>query len=138
MKATPWMYVLGVAAIAAMLAAPLPAMAQGKGKRFALACIGTKTGSTINFAYRWGKSGEWTEASIRPGKWQLMMWNYDRANENRSPPLQVRYDDDMTDYDNFVVTDIEAYAASKQDCEGEGKTYHFIESGDELFLEEDD
>jgi hypothetical protein len=127
---------VGALGLAALLAAPLPGEAQSK--RFALACVSTLTDHKINFEYRWGKDAEWTAASVGPGNWQLLMWRYNRANENRSPPLQVRYDDDMSKRTNYAITDIEAYAASSENCEDQGKTYHFYVEDGELFLSDDE
>lgn len=120
--------------VLALLAAP---QAEAR-NRFALTCISSATGDTIYFAYRWGTKGKWTEVTADPGQWRMLMWNYDRPNENRSPQLQVRYDDDMSDGENFVVTDVDAFAASSEDCEGQGKTYHFEDRRGELFLVEDE
>lgn len=117
--------------MASILAAPT-----ASAKNFALACVSTATGDTIYFEYRWGND-DWTSVTAEPDQWQMLMWNYDYRNENRSPRLQVRYDDDMSDYENYVVTDLEAFAADGEDCEGEGKTYHFHDRGGELFLVED-
>ncbi len=130
-----WMRcVLAAGVLTAALAAG-PAAARNN--EFALACISSDTGDTVYFAYRWGTRGEWTEVTADPDQWRMLMWNYDRANANRSPQLQVRYDDDMSDGENFVVTDVEAYAANAEDCEGQGKTYHFQNRRGELFLVED-
>ena len=119
------------------LAMALMSVSTGAGaKEFALACVSSATGDTIYFEYRWGND-DWEQLEAEPDQWQMLMWNYDYRNENRSPQLQVRYDDDMSDYENYVVTDIEAFAADNEDCEGEGKTYHFQDRGGELFLVED-
>lgn len=127
-----------VLAAALALASLMPAQAEARGNRFALACISSATGDSIYFAYRWGTKGRWTEVTADPGQWRMLMWNYDHLDENRSPQLQVRYDDDMTDGENFVVTDVAAFAAASEDCEGQGKTYHFEDRGGELFLVEDE
>lgn len=136
MKSRHWLRVMVALSFAAGMVSAVPALA--KGSRMALACIGTKTGDTVYFAYRWGEDANWTEVSIAPGKWQVMSWRYARPNENRSPQLQVRYDDDMSEGENFVVTDIGAHAAVGDNCEAEGQTYHFIVVDDELFLDADD
>lgn len=134
---------LAAAGLAATgLALPLtltyPQEAMAESARFALACIGSETGYTVNFSYRWGNSGPWENSSVGPGKWIKLMWNYDYPGENRSPKLVVRYDDDTSSATNTVRTDLEAYAAKEADCEGQGKTYNFYERGSELYIQEED
>lgn len=115
-----------------------PQRAAAQSTRFALACIGTETGYTVNFAYRWGSSGEWKSTSVAPGRWVKLMWNYKYSGENRSPQLTVRYDDNTTSSTNIVRTDLKAYAASDSNCENQGKTYNFYERGSELYIREED
>lgn len=105
--------------------------------QFALACLGTETGYTINFSYRWG-NGRWTSSSVAPGKWKMFTYKYKTPGVNRSPVLSVRYDDNTTDRSNVVVTDLDAYAASIKDCEAEGKTYNFYQRDTELYIQEED
>jgi hypothetical protein len=118
--------------MASILAAPTVSA-----KNFALACVSSATGDTIYFEYRWGND-DWEAVTAEPDQWQMLMWHYNYRNENRSPQLQVRYDDDMSGREHYVITDLEAYAANDENCEGEGKTYHFHDRGSELFLVEDD
>ena len=115
-----------------------PQRAKAESARFARACLGTETGYNINFSYRWGNSGRWNSASVAPGKWQMLMWNYDYPGENRSPKLTIRYDDNNTSTSNIVLTDLEAYAARQSDCEKQGKTYNFYERGTEIYIQEED
>ena len=115
-----------------------PQSASAQYTRFALACVGTETGYTVNFSYRWGTSGQWRTSSVEPGRWIKLMWNYDRPGENRSPKLAIRYDDDTTSRTNIVVTDLRAYAASQSNCEDQGKTYNFYQRGNELYVQEED
>lgn len=115
-----------------------PQRAQAQSTRFALTCIGTETGYTVNFAYRWGSSGQWKSSSVAPGRWVKLMWNYEVPGENRSPQLTVRYDDNTTSATNIVRTDLKAYAASDSNCENQGKTYNFYQRGTELYIQEED
>ena len=101
---------------------------------FALTCIETNTGYTINFQYRWGEEDGWTSTSVEPGRWRMTWHMYDYPDENRSPQLQVRYDDDLTSSSNYVITSLDSYAAYKKDCEGEGKKYRFWSRHSELFI----
>lgn len=68
----------------------------------------------------------------------MFTYNYKTPGVNQSPTLSVRYDDNTTDRSNFVVTDLDAYAASIKDCEEEGKTYNFYQRDTELYIQEED
>ncbi len=113
-------------------------IASAQPTKFALACIGTETGYSVNFAYRWGSSGEWTSATVAPGKWLKLTWNYKFEGENKSPALNVRYDDNTTGVTNIVRTPLKAYAATHSDCEDQGKTFNFYQRGTELYISEED
>ncbi len=115
-----------------------PERAAAQSTRFALACIGTETGYSVNFSYRWGSKGQWKNSDVDPGQWVKLMWNYDYPGENRSPQLTVRYDDNTSSATNIVRTDLEAYAASDSNCEKEGKTYNFYQRGTELYIQVED
>ncbi|MFM7313228.1 MAG: hypothetical protein ACKO0M_08695 [Cyanobium sp.] len=127
-----------LASLVIPFAAIQPQSASAQSARFALACIGTETGYTVNFNYRWGTSGQWRSSSVEPGRWIKLMWNYDYPGENRSPKLTVRYDDDATSRTNIVLTDLKVYAASQSNCEAQGKTYNFYQRGNELYIREED
>lgn len=122
-----------------LLLLPLAQMpsAHAGAARYALACVGTETGYTVNFSYRWGSEG-WRQMSVAPGKWIKLYWTYEYAGQNRSPTLTIRYDDDLTNRSNFVRTDLKAYAAEYLNCEDQGKTYNFYTRGDELYVQEED
>lgn len=104
--------------------------------RFALACIGTKTSYGINFEYRWG-NGSWQASRTNPGVWQQLMWNYDYFGQNRSPALSVRFDSDPTSRINMNVLRLNPAAASQRNCQTDGRTYNFYESGGRIVLLED-
>jgi hypothetical protein len=124
------------AALAALLLAAAPAHAAET--QYALTCVGTNTDYTIYYQYRWGEDGEWHDASVDPGKWKNHTWDYDYPGEDESPQFMIRYDDDLSDGENQVITRLESYAAEYNDCEDEGKTYDFYEQDDELFVQEND
>ena len=130
------------ASVASLLLLPLslsqPLAASAQSARFALTCVGTETGYTIPFTYRWGNSGQWRSASVEPGRWVKLMWNYDYAGENRSPQLRIRYDDNTTRAVNIVNTPLNSYAASSSNCEDQGKTYNFYQRNNELYVQEED
>lgn len=105
---------------------------------FALTCVSSATGDTIYFEYRWGSDDDWESVSAEPDSWQMLMWKYDEYDVNNSPQLQIRFDDDLSRFENYVRVDLESYAATSEDCEGEGKTYHFHDDGGELDIHADD
>lgn len=121
--------------LAATVHAP-EALAQGT--QFSLTCIGTETGDTINFQYRWGPDGEWRTTRVQPGKWQAISYRYRYEGENRAPQLEVRFDDDMTSDVNMVRQKLNSYAARTSHCESEGYTYNFFNRRGELFLMTDE
>lgn len=120
---------------AAALHAPT---AQAAGERFALTCIGTEIGGVVHFQYRWGPSDEWKTASAKPGRWQAITYQYRFPGENRSPKLELRYDDDLSSRANWVRQKVNSFAARSHDCEGQGFTYNFVARSGELFLETED
>lgn len=125
----------------AVLAALLSCFASGTVRAealYALTCVGTNTEYTINYEYRWGEDDEWKTASVEPGHWKMHSWDYDYPGEASSPQLAIRYDDDLGDGANHVVTNLDSYAAEYKNCEDEGKTYDFWERDNELFVQEND
>ena len=129
---------MSVAAVRVMglaIVGGIAADAMAAGSTHALTCIGTNTGESVNFSYRWGESGDWQGTTVRPGKWILLSWRYKYADYNRSPTLEVRYDDDYTDVAHMVRTKLNSYAVSDhRDCEGQGLRYEFRLRGNELYL----
>jgi hypothetical protein len=67
-----------------------------------------------------------------------MTWNYDYPGQNSGPRLYVHYDNDATDGENYVRTEIVPYAARGMDCENAGKTYNFYQRGNLLYIQEED
>jgi hypothetical protein len=120
-------------AAALLLCTASPARAEAT---MALTCIETDTNYTIRYQYRWGDNDEWKDTSVEPGYWNEHWWEYDYPGENRSPTFQVRYDDDLGEGSNFVITKLSSYAAESKDCEGEGKTFEFWADGNELNIGE--
>ncbi|MGC9505032.1 hypothetical protein [Baaleninema sp.] len=114
----------------------LPTQANSRA-RFALTCVGTETGDTINFQARWGSNDTWESYSVRPGRWAMFTHDYDYPGENRSPQFQIRYDDDLSSDVHIVITDLDSYAAENRYCEGEGATYTFHSRGLELYVVEE-
>lgn len=106
--------------------------------RHALVCVGTETGETVNFQARWGDDGAWSAKSIAPGKWQILTYPYDYPGENRSPALQIRFDDDLSSKSHMVIVKVNAYAAVGENCEKEGATHNFREQNGVLELFKED
>lgn len=120
-------------AIAAGALSPLQAEAASD-TRFALTCLGTKTNETIRFQYRWGSDDSWTSDSVGPGQWKMYSYRYAYEGENRSPVLQIRYDDDFSSDTHYVTTKLNSYAARNRYCEAEGYRYNFRLRGLELYV----
>ena len=106
--------------------------------KHALVCIGTEMGETVNFQSRWGEDGTWSANSVAPGKWRILSYPYDYPGENRSPQLQVRFDDDLSNKSRMVIVKVDAYAAAGKNCEKEGATYNFQERNGVLDLFRED
>lgn len=106
--------------------------------RHALVCIGTETGEAVNFQSRWGDDGTWSSNSVAPGKWRILSYPYDYPGENRSPGLQVRFDDDLSSDRHMVIVKVDAYAAAGKSCEKEGATYNFYARSGVLDLVRED
>jgi len=79
--------------------------------RYALACVGTETGGKVNFQVRWGSNDSWVATSVNPGKWKVLTHQYDYPGENKSPQLQIRFDDDLSNDSHMVIVDLNAYAS---------------------------
>ena len=128
-------------ALPLLLLAQIPLLSsptQAQQTRYALTCLGTNTGTRVSFQYRWGGSGSWNENTAEPGKWTKMLWEYQTPGQNRSPNLTVRYDDNVTAAQNFVVTSLLSYSAKDLNCERSGKTYNFYLKGSELIIRAED
>jgi len=119
---------MALAATSMLFAAP------ARAADFALTCVGTETGYTIHFQYRWGKDDDWKRVSVAPGKWQLLRYTYAEPGRHYSPQLQIRYDDDLSDGERYVITPLETYAATRENCEKQGRTFNFEEDGSELVV----
>ncbi|GAB4216399.1 MAG: hypothetical protein OHK0012_18590 [Synechococcales cyanobacterium] len=105
--------------------------------RFAMTCVGTEVGETLNFSYRWGTTGSWTDSSVDPEEWLILTWRYDTPNQNESPVLSIRYDADFTSGTSFVIEELESYASPiDKNCADYGKTYNFYtdKTGNQLML----
>jgi hypothetical protein len=57
--------------------------------RFGVVGIENATLTTISFQHRWG-DGQWVEEVISPGARKWYWWEYQQANEDSSPPFNVR------------------------------------------------
>lgn len=126
---------LGVLTLGAFSMAP---DAQASGTQHALTCVGTETGETVYFQYRWGLSGEWRRSEATPGHWQVITYRYRYAGENSAPQLELRFDDDLSSGVNMVRQKLKSYAARTRNCEAEGYTYNFVDRAGELFLHSDE
>lgn len=63
--------------------------------RFAVVGIENTTRATIHLQHRWG-DGQWSEDVLAPGARKWYWHEYARADENKSPPFNVRFDSDLS------------------------------------------
>ena len=124
-------FVMGAALIVSSLVAT-PVFAQ---EHYAVTCISTATDTTVHFFYRYGNN-EWKLIEVSPGESHYMSWEYDYANQNRSPQLQIRYND-IPDTQHFTTYNVKGYASSSQNCV-EGKQYEFYFLNGAIMLREVD
>jgi hypothetical protein len=106
-----------------------PAGAQYQDTHYAAVTIANPTGATLHYQFRWGETGAWQSFSLPPGSRRLHTWEYDYANQNRSPVPYLRYDwiGGNAQFDEKVHR-LEAYAVPARQFEG-SKQYYFRYAG---------
>ncbi len=84
--------------------------------KMALTCISNKTDFTVKYQAHWS-DGSWTSYTLTPNQWRSHTWNYDFANENRSPKFYVRFDENLqqtgSQYQSYYLTQ---FSAVDSDC----------------------
>ena len=103
--------------------------------RYGVACIFNKTTAHIKFQAKIG-NGQWQEFTLNPNANRWFAHKYSNANQNSSPPLEVKFDSDLRRNSLFNLTyKLPRRAAEGDTCE-EGKPYAFVyESGDRNFID---
>jgi opacity protein-like surface antigen len=109
---------------AALLSSALIAQASSEDDFYELVCIHNDTDLTISFRYRWG-NGSWTTAQVQPGYVRPIWWEYDYANQDRSPNLSIRFDRDLSSDSSIKSYNLETSSAPTINCRDYGRDYHF-------------
>ncbi len=123
-----------VVALATMVAAFGFTTAQAA-NRYGVACVFNKTTVPIKFQVKIG-NGQWQEFTLNPNANRWFAHKYNNANQNSSPPLEVKFDSDLRRNSLFNLTyKLPRRAAEGDTCE-EGKPFAFVyESGDRNFID---
>ena len=92
--------------------------------RYGVVCIHNKTAVPINFQAKVG-NGQWQHFTLAPGADHWFAHKYDVQNQDKSPPLEVKFDSDLRRDSLFNLEyRLERRAAQGESC-GEGKAYAF-------------
>jgi len=119
------MFTRPLAALALTVAATLGLSGTAKAdNHYAVVGLRNDTNVPLNFTYRWGDHGEWKERTIPAGGRMWFSWTYDYPNENRSPWLYIKVDEDLSDNDSFATYRLRAAAAVGQSYD-QGKKHAF-------------
>jgi hypothetical protein len=104
--------------------------------RYGVVCLMNETGVTINYIYKVGNNGTWQEQQLEPNGRRWFWHQYDRANEDRSPPFYIKFDSDLRAGRRFAIEyHLTRYAAIGQGCEC-GKRYAFrYDRGDRRYID---
>ncbi|MBR0840879.1 hypothetical protein JQ607_11830 [Bradyrhizobium liaoningense] len=92
-------------------------------KHYGVVCVRNNTRANITYMRKVGEGG-WETRFIEPGGEWRMAHRYDRANENSSPKVHVKYDADATGRNFTQFKDLERRAAVGDTCQ-EGYVYAF-------------
>ena len=101
--------------------------------RFGVVGIENKTRVPIRLQHRWG-DGEWRVDLLGPGTRKWYWWEYQAANENRSPPFHVKFDSDLSPGQFFEKYDLKKRAAPAHDWDFAHK-YVFKYNGNTSFVD---
>ncbi len=106
----------------------VPTQAQAATNKYGMVSIKNPTGMRINYYFRWGKDADWKSFSVDAGSTRWHSWEYDFANENRSPTPQIKFDEDLVGDATWRAYSLEAYRAPTQEIEY-AKKYKFGKKG---------
>lgn len=82
---------VGLSLMMTLPIAPAGATAQGKDNWYASVTIANPTRNDIHYQFRWG-DGAWKRYSIPPGATMTHTYDYEYANQNRSPRPCISFD----------------------------------------------
>ncbi len=99
------------------------------------ACLRNNTDVDISYFFRWGQS-KWEKRTISTGENRLHWWKH-QSPENSSPTLQIIYDADLSDKENWQTRTLKRYSVSlPATCEA-ARLYSFVRQGIAIGLESD-
>jgi hypothetical protein len=97
--------------------------------RYAMTCVENKTRITLNYRVKWG-NGSWSPSSVGPGRRISHTYEYPRGKEGFSPPLFIRFDDDLSGKLKLREYRLESYRSPQTtDCIRYGREYQFRYDG---------
>ena len=104
--------------------------------RYGVICLTNETEATIHYIYKLGSNGTWQEGQLGPSARRWFSHQYDRADEDRSPPFYLKFDSDLRGGRRFDIGyHLKRYAAAGQGCEY-GKQYAFrYDRGDRRYID---
>ena len=115
--------------VAIALASATQADEASAANRFGLTEIINDTNVTLNYSIRWGPNGQWQNMQLAPGKSWIHSWRYERVNNEQSPTLYVRFDEDLdSNLNNFRTGTCVRYAAPEISSRF-SKKYKFVRDG---------
>jgi hypothetical protein len=101
--------------------------------RFGVVGIENATNVTVRLQHRWG-DGQWATDVLSPGGRKWYWWEYRQANEDKSPPFNVRFDSDLSPGRFYEKYDLGKYRAPDHDWNSAHK-YVFKYNGNHSFIE---
>jgi hypothetical protein len=96
--------------------------------RYGVACVFNKTTVPINFQAKVG-NGQWQQFTLMPNTNRWFSHKYNSANQDSSPPLEVKFDSDLRRNSRFNLTYKLPRRAAEGDTCSEGKPYAFLYEG---------
>jgi hypothetical protein len=98
--------------------------------RFALTCIENKTDLTLNYQIQWGGTNSWENFTISPGGRKWHSYTFTRPNEDKNPPLHVKFNSGLAGRVSQQTYHLIAHSSPQQgDCDRYGKIYRFRYDG---------
>lgn len=109
------------------------------GNGLALTCVGSVTGATVNFQFRWDRSSAWQDSHVDSGQWRPLTYDFDAGAADGPPSLQVRFDADLAaDGAQVALASLEYQIAPAVDCNKYGRNYNFYVDATQLVLASED
>lgn len=101
-----------------------------------LLCILNTTNQTILFQYRWGNSS-WLNGRVDVNNWAVLRWDYAVPNQNTSPNLEIAFDANMTqleEYQYYTISPQDIISVPIADCNPIANEAYSFAVGNDGFL----